>query len=540
MRSVFVYHLCLNYYLIRTTQTISRKKRIVIAFAVVFLTALAFLYYVIFPIWVKNQIHDLTSDPNEPLNISVENIHATAWPIGLHLKNVSIQKVTSDSTTTDSLFIGKIIFQRFNLFSFLLHKNYNIGNITLDHFTGRWTLPADDTSKLKAVFPFHLSCQTLSFKDVSLALKKRNSSRETTLENGNVRLKNVVVEKDSLLTSITYHIAELNLAVVKQVSSDSLYTFRGDHIIYSDKDSIMYVDSFFSVPNVEKYAFAQMHPFQTDRVFAAFKNISFRQTDVNAFVSTGDLQLSSIHIDTFLLDIFRDRRRPFLHKKRPLFQDLLFAYPGVLSIDSIIAHNGKIIYTEHDEDATKPGIIWFSDVTARLLHLYNDTATLASPNDTFIVAAQALAMDKGKIEFESKGLISDQQNTFVFNGHMENIPAAAFNPILIPNATIKALDGYVQGIYFNFSADKSLAKGDLIFRYRDLSLLKVDDETKAATGLKNRLLTQILKRKIIDDNPLPNDTLRTGTIYFERDPEKMYFSYMLKSIFSGIKETVMK
>ncbi len=59
-------------------------------------------------------------------------------------------------------------------------------------------------------------------------------------------------------------------------------------------------------------------------------------------------------------------------------------------------------------------------------------------------------------------------------------------------------------------------------------------------GLKDRVLTRLLNRQIIDHNPLPDDTLRAGIIYFERDPEKMYFSYMLKSIFSGIKETVLK
>lgn len=521
-------------------QTVSRRTRIIITLAVVFISAMAILYYVIFPVWVKNQINELTSGPNEPFNISVENIHATAWPIGLLLKNVSIQKVTSDSTTTDRLFVGKIIIEQFNPFSFLFKDKYNIGHITLDHLAGEWALLADDTLKEKSVMPFPFSCQTLTFKNGNFILKKEGSSQETSLQNGNFILKNVLLEKDSLLSSITYQISEMNLAEVHHMPSDSFYTFRAHHILYSDKDSILLVDSFFSLPNLEKYAFTRQHPFQTDRIYAAFKNIRLIGCNLNALILNRDLRTSSMQADTFLLDIFRDRRRPFLHKKRPLYQDLLYAYPGILSVDSIIIHNGKIIYTEHDVDATEPGIIWFSDVTARLLHLYNDTTTLDSPNDTFIVAAQAMAMDKGKIEFESKGRISDPQNTFVFNGHMENIPVAAFNPILIPNATIKALDGYVQGIYFNLSADHSLARGDLIFRYQDLSLLKVDDETKASTGLKNRLLTHVLTRKIIEDNPLPNDTLRTGAIQFERDPEKMFFSYMLKSIFSGIKETVMK
>ena len=519
--------------------TLSRRTGILVTFAVVILSALAFLYYIIFPGWIRRQITDLPVDDKVSFTISIENIYATAVPIGLRLKNVSIQQLSSDSTGRDSLFIRKITIQHFNPISYLLHKKYNIGHITLDNLTGEWSLPAADTSKAETVIPILSSCQTLTFKNVSLTLKKKNSSQQTKVENGNLVLKNVILQKDSLLSSITYKIRDVNIAAIHHLSSDSLYTFRAHHFLYSDEDSIVHADSFFSVPNLENYAFARMHPYQSDRIFAVFKNITLKKCHLNGLISKGDLDISSIHTDSFLLDIFRDRRRPFLHKKRPLFQDLLYAYPGVLSVDSIIAHNGKIIFTEHDMNASEPGVIWFSDVTAQVKHLYNDTA-YTLPHDTMMVAAQALAMGKGKIEFESKGRIRDPQNTFVFNGHMENIPVATFNPMLVPNAAIEALDGHVQGIYFNFSADHTMSRGDLIFRYQDLRLLKVDKETSASSGLKNLLLTRVLNRKILDNNPLPNDTLRTGTIYFERDPEKMYFSYMLKSIFSGIRETVMK
>ena len=482
----------------------------------------------------------MTSDGKAPVMISIENIHATVWPIGVHFKNVSIQQFSSDSTVMDSLFIQKITLQHFNPISFLFQKKYNIGNITLDHLTSVWTLPAADTSKAEIVIPFHSTCQTLTFKSVSLTLKKKNSSQQTNVENGNLVLKSVLLQKDSLLSSINYQIHDVNFAAFNYFSSDSLYTFRADHLLYSAGDSTIHVDSFFSIPTLENYAFARMQPYQTDRIYAAFKNITIKQCDLKAMISTGDLDISSIYADTFLLDIFRDRRRPFLHKKRPLFQDLLFSYPGVLSIDSINAHHGKIKYTEHDINASKPGVIWFSDVTAMIKHLYNDTTTVVRPNDTLIVAAQALAMGKGKIQFESKGKLSDPLNTFVTTGLLENIPFAAFNPILVQNASIAALDGHLDGIYFNFIADKTIAHGDLIFRYQDLHLLKVDAETNSSKGFKNRVITSVLNRKILDHNPLPDDTLRYATIHFERDPEKMYFSYMLKSIFSGIKETVMK
>jgi hypothetical protein len=517
----------------------SRRSGILISLVVALVSALGLLYYIIFPGWVKKQIHDLPFDIENGLAISVEKINATALPIGLRLKNVSIHQLSSDSTIIDSLFIHNITLRQFNLISFLFTKKYKVDHITLDHLTGEWTMSADDTTKVELIVPFNASCKTFTLEVNSLTLKKKNTDLKTRLEKGSLNLKNIRWEKDSSMSSITYNIGSMDFISVHRSSSDSLYTYRAHDILYSDRDSILTVDSFYSIPNLENYAFAQAHPYQTDRIEATFKNIICRGCDLDALISEGDLRISSIHIDTFLLDIFRDRRRPFLHKNRPLFQDLLYLYPGVLSVDSVIAHNGKIIFTEHDLGASEPGIIWFSDVEATVQHLYNDTS-VHLPHDTFIVAAQALAMGKGNIEFESKGHIRDPQNTFVFNGHMEKIPVAAFNPMFIPNAALEAEDGYVHGIYFNFIADHRMAHGDLLLRYQDLRLLKVDKETSASKGLKNRLLTRVLNRKILDHNPLPGDTLRDGTIQFERDPEKMYFWYMFKSIFSGIRETVMK
>src|SRR5690348_6910734 len=124
--------------------SLSRRTGIIITVVVAFLSALAFLYYIIFPLWVKNQINDLTSDPNEPFNISVENIHATAWPIGLRLKNVSIQQMSPDSTYADCLFIQAVTIQQLNPFSILFQNKYNIGHITLDQLDGEWTILADD------------------------------------------------------------------------------------------------------------------------------------------------------------------------------------------------------------------------------------------------------------------------------------------------------------------------------------------------------------------------------------------------------------
>lgn len=92
-------------------------------------------------------------------------------------------------------FLFKKLLFSISTLSLFCFKKYNIGNITLDHLTSVWTLPAADTSKAEIVIPFHSTCQTLTFKSVSLTLKKKNSSQQTNVENGNLVLKSVLLQK---------------------------------------------------------------------------------------------------------------------------------------------------------------------------------------------------------------------------------------------------------------------------------------------------------------------------------------------------------
>jgi hypothetical protein len=47
-------------------------------------------------------------------------------------------------------------------------------------------------------------------------------------------------------------------------------------------------------------------------------------------------------------------------------------------------------------------------------------------------------------------------------------------------------------------------------------------------------------RKLIDANPLPGKEIREGEIDHERDPERFLFNYCFRSIFSGIRTTILK
>ncbi|MDZ4747093.1 MAG: hypothetical protein SH808_01290 [Saprospiraceae bacterium] len=516
-----------------------RGTRIVIAIMLSVIVGMAVLYYVFLPIWVKQKLQNLTGSKKDEISLQVKHIHSTFWPIGIVLKNINIQKSEPAQSTDNHISIARIRIQGFRWLALLFQKKYILDKINVDEILGVWTLPSTSDSTEVFTLPFDALCRKFEIRDLNLRLKQRDSNQETTLENAYLVISNFSLQKDSILTSNAFEIHELTLPFIQHVSADSLYTYRAHQLDYSDKSLSLKMDSLLMLPNYANYIFAQRHEFQTDRIHVELKGLSVAQCNLDLMLSDGDLYASSISIDSFLVDIFRDRRLPFLHKERPLYQDLLQAYPGKLSIDSITAHQGTISFSEHDENAPEAGKVWFTEVSATLSHLYNDS-TLNMKNDTLIVTAKALAMGKGEISFTSRGYLFDSQNTFDFSGRMENVSAAAFNPMLRPNAGIMAKDGYVKGLYFNFIADHVLAKGDLLFRYNDLLLYATDKETGLKKGLKNRLLTTALDRKILDANPMPNDSLRHGQIHYERDPEKMYFAYIFKSIFSGIKTSVEK
>jgi hypothetical protein len=239
------------------------------------------------------------------------------------------------------------------------------------------------------------------------------------------------------------------------------------------------------------------------------------------------------------MKVFCDKRKEFRHVIKPSFQDMIYNYRGTIRIDSIGLIKGNIIYTEHAEKANSPGSISFNEINAKIYKITNDTI-YKTKNDSLILKGAALLMGKGKITVLLKGRIFDSQNTFSLNGTLSHLEANELNPILEKNAFIYATSGTIDSMNFSFTANNAKATGKMTILYHGLDIAIKNKQTDDTTAFRERFISLITNRKVLDSNPIPDEDIREGIIDYERDPEKFLFSYCFKSILSGIKSSLAK
>jgi hypothetical protein len=149
-------------------------------------------------------------------------------------------------------------------------------------------------------------------------------------------------------------------------------------------------------------------------------------------------------------------------------------------------------------------------------------------------------MGKGKMTILLKGRIFDRHNTFSLNGTLSDLEANELNPILEKNAFIYATSGKIDAMNFSFTANNTKATGNMIMLYHGLDIAVKNKRTDDTTAFRERFISFIANRRVMDSNPIPDEEVREGIIDYERDPERFLFHYCFQSILSGIKSSLIK
>jgi hypothetical protein len=318
-----------------------------------------------------------------------------------------------------------------------------------------------------------------------------------------------------------------------------MYSYTASDIIYSATSKTLVVKSFSIQPNYADYNFTSRYEFQTDCIEAGFSNIYVHDFSAAGYFKSRSLVSSYIEIGKMDVNVFDDNRKKFRHVNKSAFQDMIYNYPGIIHIDSIGLISGNVTYTEHVEKANEPGRISFNDIHAKIYKITNDTI-YKTENASLELRGDALLMGKGKMTILLKGRIFDNHNTFSLNGTLSGFEANELNPMLEKNAFIYVTSGKIDAMNFSFTANNTKATGKMIMLYHGLDIAVKNKRTDDTTAFRERLISLIAKRKVLDSNPIPNEDVREGIIDYERDPERFLFNYCFKSILSGIKSSLVK
>jgi hypothetical protein len=315
------------------------------------------------------------------------------------------------------------------------------------------------------------------------------------------------------------------------------YIVRG--INYAANSNTLAIDSLFIHPSYKDYDFTSRHKYQTNRIEAALSNINIYDFFTDDYSGSVSSKSPYIEIGKMEMNIFRDKRKEFHHIDKPAFQDILYDFPNTFQIDSIILLSGNVAFTVHGEEANEPGRINFTEINARLYKLTNDT--LFRTEKAFLeLKANALLMGKGKMTVLLKGRLFDINNTFSLNGTLSGLDVAELNPIIEKNAFIYATSGRIDAMNFRFTANNYKSTGTMTMLYHGLDIAIKNKQTDDTTAFRERFISYIANRRILDSNPSQGKEVREGIINYKRDPERSILHYCFRSILSGITSTLAK
>lgn len=490
---------------------------------------------------IQRKVQEALNENSQQYHFEIEKVHISLISSSFELEKITIQ--SKNRQEGNSGLKGEVEFVKvkgISLFKALFKNEYDIAEIIISKplFNGRIPFPKKEEDASPTISKSSIRIGKVQLDNINVALTDSSTPKAFSLQEGFLRLYDIQIEQQDTIQGLVSKF-DFQAEQVMAVSADSLYTLIGNAISYADTIKLLSIKELEIQPNYNDYAFTSRHKYETDRIEAVLVNIAMHNFPAAEFLSSGHLVSSYIEIGELEMEVFRDKRKPTSGIHKLAFQDLMYNYPGHLRIDSIVLDNGNITYKEHIERADEPGMVSINKLNASIYNIYNDT--IYKTKDGFLkFTAQALLMDKGKMELVVKAKLYEPRNTFSVIGSLSELELKEMNSMLEKNAFVYATSGVIETMTFNFSANDTQASGQLNMLYKGLDLAVINKRTGDTTALKERIISLIANKKALNSNPMPGEEVRIGIIDYKRNLEKFFFNYCFKSILSGMKSSVIK
>jgi hypothetical protein len=490
--------------------------------------------------WTRKKIMAELNEKAAIYCTDIKRVHISLIKRGIELDSVSIRMKRTDGERGN--LNGKIATAKLvgiNAFKLIFKKDICINEILISgsSIEGKISFPIK-VMTLK-ISPANILIGRVFLDQTDLNIRSFSTSQSFSVKNGNLIVSDILIKKHDTLNAALINKFDFKATQLRSSTPDSMYSYQACNLNYSGSSKILTADTFSIKPGYKDYDFTSRYEFQTNRFDACFTDISIKGFDASDFIRSGSLVSSYVGIGKMDMSVFRDKRKKFRHKNKPAFQDIIYDYPATLGIDSIFLTEGNITYTVHGEKANEPGYITFNKINARISKITNDSL-YKTKSGYLELKANALLMGKGRTDVFLKGRIFDKDNTFSLEGTLSELEAEDLNPILEKNAFIYATSGKIDKMTFIFSATNTKATGKMTLLYNGLNIAVKNKHTDDTTALRERFISYIANKKVMDSNPMPGKKVRGGIIENNRDPERFLFHYCFRSILSGIRTTIVK
>lgn len=462
--------------------------------------------------------------------------------VNLFTQSISIQDIefvdrnNSDSIVATHARIENMALKNISIYELVANKTLSMGDviITKGNIAINRAIRKDSATTKNEKGLQRLYIERTELTDVNVSVVNDTSKEFSGIINATLTgLKSS--DTAGVADIKSYTLKNIESAITKLViSSPQLYSIEIAKVQASSRDNKLVVDSLQLIPKYAKFNFAQIAGKQIDRVNTFIKKLKVDGLQYGE-LRDSSLVASKIKISSGEVHSFRDKRQPFRETKvKPLPIAALRSLNFGIEIDTIEISESKITYEEFAPDGFESGTVVFEDLNATLTNLTNRNQ--GSKSDHATLTATAKVMGHGQIDATFQ-LPYREGEPYLAEGKIGKMSLDHINPPLQNLAFIRVKSGTLEGLAFNFSYTDKASTGRVTINYQNL---KIDGLKKEKSAVSNDLKTLLINTVIKNDKdkgvPLEK---RTGVVGFERDRKRQIFNYWWKSLFSGIKSSVM-
>ncbi len=319
-------------------------------------------------------------------------------------------------------------------------------------------------------------------------------------------------------------------------TKDQLYRFSVGDFNISNTTSEVKIENILLTPLLSEQQFSKQNRYSTDQYNLRVNNIILSGVNAKKLLIDQELEVEKATFQP-ILKIFNDRTLPdqIINKVGKYPHQSLLKLPFQIYIQTAKINNGLVSYREKALKSNLTGDVFFSNIKATLENVTNIPERIKS-NPLLQLNVTAKFLGTGNLTTAWQLPLNTTNGAFRIKGLLNGMNAIALNPLIEPLAMVSAKAGRIEEVNFTVDGNDNNANGDILFLYHDLNvdILKKDEED--AELRKKGLASALANTFIKNENTNRSNNKR---ITYDRDKSKSFFSLVWKTIFTGVKNTVM-
>lgn len=315
--------------------------------------------------------------------------------------------------------------------------------------------------------------------------------------------------------------------------NDNTVTLEVDTLAFSTKAGTFSLSGIRLIPRYPWDQYASIAPGHTDWTQVIAGNVSCTGVDFGKILDDKTIRIDSVSIRDVSVSSFKNRKIAQKPRIKQLFYESIQRVPFAVDIRRIHFSDINAEYRELAPYGELPGKVTFHDLHGDFFGLTNIPST---EQPFYKLTAQGKLMDRGTIDATFLLPVDSLTNRFEVTGKLGSMDMASLNPIITPLVNIQVDSGQINEMDFHIAGTDKQSTVNLVLRYRNLNIALIKTD---GTQLKERKFLSAVVDDLLIKHDNPDDKgLRKGSGTTERNFERSQFNYLWKSLFPGIKETV--